>query len=439
MPKTKGMKPRTPKKRPPARKPRPVPKRPSVKPAVPRRPKPAGVKPRPVARKPVAVRLKERQIRREKRRAYRVAGGTAAAASAAAATAQMQQQRLESLSQKLGQLQEAATLADVYDDLEDIDSALAVLPTDLEQIRARGYVFRNFLERKIEVLAEQWAEMRERVMEEVSRRSQDLAQDVDEAERALQAAQSGAATAVSRAENAVQMLESKVSAAQDAVEAMFDTLEQNVDQTQAQLEQIEWMLDQAEQASFDFYPDENLVAVCRAQLLEREDEGPEGLLFLTDGRLIFERKEEVVTERKKVLFVTVKTEKETVQEFLFEVPIGYVEETKAREVKKGIIGRRREMLELFFAPEADISEARLRLLDADSEEWARLIGRVRSGDIDKERIQLEEAEAEEAEAEEKAAQEVPTKCPTCGALLTTPIVKGMREITCEYCGTVIRL
>jgi len=70
---------------------------------------------------------------------------------------------------------------------------------------------------------------------------------------------------------------------------------------------------------------------------------------------------------------------------------------------------------------------------ADNEEWAGLIGRVRSGDIAGERTRPKE------EAAVEAAREAPTKCPTCGAVLTTPVVKGVREITCEYCGTVIRL
>ncbi|HHS97397.1 MAG TPA: hypothetical protein ENK08_05785 [Chloroflexi bacterium] len=371
-------------------------------------------------------RMKRRETRRQERRAY----AAAAPAVGAAATEEVQSQ-LQSLSWKLERLQQAASLSDIYDDLADIDAMLSTLPAEIEALRARGYVFRNYLERKVEVLSQQWTEMQDRVRREVERRSAELSQALREAERAVQNAASGNPAQIARAESAVRTLEGKVSAAQDALEAMFDTLDRNVTQTRAQVEAIEWALEQADQASFDFYPDENLVAACRAQFLETKKDGPEGILFLTDGRLIFERKEEVAT--KKILFIT--TEKKTVQELVFQVPIGHVEEVKASQ--SGFLGRK-EMLEIRFAPEADISEARLRLLGgADNEEWAALIGRVRSGDIEKERVRTEEEEP--ARAEPVAPAEVPTKCPNCGAILTTPIVKGMREITCEYCGTVIRL
>jgi len=127
-----------------------------------------------------------------------------------------------------------------------------------------------------------------------------------------------------------------------------------------------------------------------------------------------------------VLFIT--TEKETV---IFEVLVGQVEEVTASDKRKLL--RRHEMLELLFAPEADLSGATLRLIDAQNEEWAQLIGRVKSGEIAKERTQPKD------EAVVEAASAAPTKCPTCGATLSVEIVRGMREITCEYCGSVIRL
>jgi hypothetical protein len=162
--------------------------------------------------------------------------------------------------------------------------------------------------------------------------------------------------------------------------------------------------------------------------METEKEGPKGILYLTDERLVFERKEEVAT--KKVLFIA--TEKETVHELLLEVSIGQIEEIKAQDKKK-FLGRK-EMLELLFAPEADFSGATFRLHGgAKNEDWSALISRVKSGEIDKERSRPKD------EAVVEAARSAPTKCTTCGATLPAEIVRGQREITCEYCGSVIRL
>jgi hypothetical protein len=318
-------------------------------------------------------------------------------------------------------------LTRVQTEMADVETALSLLPTEVETLRTRGYVFRSFLENKIGVLAEQWDEMKDRVADEVERRTRDLERDSDAAERALNQALGGSASRVSRAESAIDTLESKVRAAQSAVEAMYEPLQQNVNQTRFQIEEIRELLDQIDEASFQLHPVEDVVSSCQAQYIEREDEGPEGLLYLTDERLIFERKEQVAT--KKVLFIT--TEKETVQELIFEVPIGQIEEIKASDKKKFL--RRKEMLELFFAPEADLSGATLRLIGAENEEWTRLIGRVKSGEIEKERTQPKDEEAVEA------TRAAPTKCATCGATISVEIVRGMREITCEYCGSVIRL
>ena len=335
--------------------------------------------------------------------------------------------KLDELQSQLGSLQESLLLTGVHNEMGDIETTLSLLPTEIEELRTRGYAFRSFLENKIKVLAKQWKEINGRVSREVSRRTRELEREADEAERALQQAMSGRASQVSRAESAINTLESKVRAAQSAVGAMYQALEQNVNQTKSQVKEIRWLLDQVDEASFSLYPAEDPVAACEAQYMETKKKGPKGVLYLTDARLIFEQKEEKAT--KKLLFIT--TEKETIQQLIFETPIGQVEEFKASD--KGFLGRK-EMLELLFAPEADLSGATLRLHGgADNEEWAGLIGRVKSGEIAKERTQPKE------EAVVEAARAVPTKCPTCGATLSVEIVRGMREITCEYCGSVIRL
>ncbi len=112
------------------------------------------------------------------------------------------------------------------------------------------------------------------------------------------------------------------------------------------------------------------------------------------------------------------------------MPVGQIDEVKSSQ--KGFLGHK-EMLELAFAPEAHLSGALLRLINADNEEWAGLIGRVKSGEIARERTRPKD------EAVVEAARAIPTKCPTCGGTFSAQIARGMREITCEYCGSVIRL
>lgn len=377
--------------------------------------------------------MRDKEVGGKKGKSRKKAGGAAGkgrAKSTGGARRRLSEEtraKLEGLQGTLSDLQEDLLLTDIRGEMGEIESSLSLLPGKVEELRKRGYVFRSFLENKLEVLAEQWQEMEERVADEIEDRQRDLEREADAAERALEQASSGVARQVSRAESAIETLESKSQAAHSAIRAMYESLRENANQTQRQIEKIDWTLDQIDEATFQIHPAEDPVMACEAQYLETEKDGPEGVLYLTDERLVFEQKEEVAT--KKVLFIT--TAKEKVQEPIFEVSVGNIDEAKSSQ--KGFLGHK-EIMELLFAPEADLSEARLRLLGgADNEEWAALIGRVKSGEIAKERTKPKDEEAIEA------AREVPTKCPTCGATLSVEVVRGMREIKCEYCGSVIRL
>jgi len=336
------------------------------------------------------------------------------------------QERLARVQSRIADLQGEVSLTSVQKDIEQLTTSLALLPGDVEKLRARGYVFRNYLEQKAGVLAEKWDATRTDVVGEARRRSARLERELDEAQKVVRQASAFRASTVDRASAIVDGLEQHVDGARSALKAMYNTLKQNVEQSSGEVTELSWMLDQLDEAGFQPYPAEDLVAACKAQYLETKKDGPSGVLFLTDERLIFERKEKVA--KKKILFIAV--EKEMVQEVLLDLPVGQIEESKATD--KGLFGGK-EFLELTFAPEADFSGATLRLRGARNEDWVGTIGRVQSGEISKQRTTPKDQEAVEA------AQSAPTKCPYCGATLEITVVRGMREITCEYCGSVIRL
>ncbi len=334
--------------------------------------------------------------------------------------------KLQDLQGHLGDLQESLLLEAIQDDIDEMQTTLSLLPTDIENLRSRGYVFRSFLERKVEVLTNQWEDTSYRVSRDVPRLTRELQREADEAESALYEAMAGGTVHISRAQTVIDALEHRVDGTESTLRAMYETLQQNVRQTKAQIEEIAWLLDELAQASFKLHPAEDPIAASKAQLMETKKDGPKGVLYLTDERLLFEQKEKKTT--KKVLFIA--TEKETVQELILDVPVGQIEKVEASQ--KGFLGRK-EMMRLLFSPEAILDEALLRLRGTDNETWAGLIGRVQSGDIAKERSRPKEAAVLEA------VRNVPTTCSTCGAAIDVQIVRGMREITCEYCGTVIRI
>lgn len=425
----------------PSRPSRPAPQkinRPATK--APPSPPPSIQKRRPATPPPPPrpmVTAHDRQQQKELRRANFSAGnnqpalgGAAAGAAAGAAVDAFADEQ-----NRFNALQGQLNLTQVHDELEDIESAINALPANIENIRARGYVFKSYLEKKVETLTTQWRDLRPRVEAAVQQQQRALRNDATRLQMQLSRRQ--------LAGPALAGLESQVSAANRALAGMYDTLDNNVNQTQQQLDDISWTLQQIELASFGCLPTECAVEAVPANWKKPGDnDGVEGVLILTDQRLLFEQKEEVVT--KKVLFFA--TEKQKVQALAWEVPAVQID--KAVGSKRGLMNKD-DFLTITLPPEAGLKGANgqilydgsgrplgtteLHLKGETGEAWQGFIGRVKSGEVAKERTVPVDAAAAET------AANAPTKCSTCGASITQTILRGQTEITCEYCGSVMRL
>ena len=146
---------------------------------------------------------------------------------------------------------------------------------------------------------------------------------------------------IGTAESRILGFQQAVTTAETRVKSTFDTTQQESWQIQRELDDALFVLDSLEMRSFDLLPDEHGIAACKAIWTSDPDE-PEGLLFLTDARIIFEQRQEIAT--KKVLFIT--TQKKLVQEMLWDSPIGAVDELESEDQKAFL--RRKEMLTLRF-------------------------------------------------------------------------------------------
>ena len=165
-------------------------------------------------------------------------------------------------------------------------------------------------------------------------------------------------------------------------------------------------------------------AVWCKDVKERNDD-PEGVLYLTDQRLIFEQKEEVAT--KKILFIT--TEKKKVQELKWEIPVVLTDEVKPS--KQGML-KNEDHLDIRFGEGATLESAHLHIWQ-EGTEWLQLLNKAKTKDFDKGRaVAIDQAEVEKVKA-------VPAQCPSCGANMGQVILRGQDSVKCEYCGFVIRL
>jgi hypothetical protein len=223
-------------------------------------------------------------------------------------------------------------------------------------------------------------------------------------------------------------LEDQASAAERMIDGMYNTLRNNVAAVNRHLTDLESMIKNLAEASFKLLATESGIMAVKAvwyQNDKEKNEDPDGILYLTDQRLIFEEKEEIAT--KKVLFIA--TEKKKVQELKWEVPVTLVENITTS--KQGML-KNEDHIHINLASGAPYPRVNLHIWQP-CDDWVRLINRAKTRDFDQGRaIAIDQMEAQKAKA-------APTQCPNCGGNITQVVMRGMDSIKCEYCGFLIRL
>lgn len=330
-------------------------------------------------------------------------------------------------------------LTTIFNTLDTLGTEINRLGSDVSDIRARGYRFGRDWDERFTNIQTRWPNQHNQAMQMVEIQQRQLQNTTHDIEMLVRQA-SANHNMIGSAQTRISSLENSVRAAETSIQGVYSGLRNEVNDLQHQVRQAKDLLDALDSASFPLLPDEHGIAYCKAQWVSDQQQ-PEGRLFLTDRRLVFEQYEERAT--KKVLFIT--TAKELIQKMLWESPVGAVDEMTTADEKK-FMGRK-EMLTLHFNERTRElpSDAVLELKGgADNDTWRALIRRVKSGQIDGDRFGApppQERLAAEVSAEATAAEagkELPTKCPSCNAPLP-PIFKGMRQVSCDYCGAVINI
>jgi chromosome segregation ATPase len=230
--------------------------------------------------------------KRKVRRAVAGAAVAGAAVGVAAAASQELAAKVQAIQSRYEGMAAQAQLSGIYDAIGDIDSLLTELPFAVEELRDRGYVHSRQMEDKLAALAAQWDETRPRVESTLEAQVQRLDRDLTRAETRVALINPRNPASIRAADTAVNSLSSQINAARSAVTGLYDGIQQELQSIKWEIGKIETML-----ALFDESP--------TLQLLEAEgpllavktvwrrdgDDGPEGVLFLTDQRLLFEQRE----------------------------------------------------------------------------------------------------------------------------------------------------
>ena len=341
---------------------------------------------------------------------------------------------ISALQSQVSSLQGGVRLSSARDAVEDLQTTVNGMAQRVASLRSRGYVFEKDLEAQAKAFVESWALLYPNVQSQIETQSTALVNALRPIE--LQMPQlvasagnpSAAGGLLNTLKASVSQMEDKVSASERAISGMYDQFNNQVYAVTKHLNEIDYLLTQLAEASFQLLPTEAGIAAVKAVWCKsgKEQKGdPEGVLYLTDQRLVFEQKEEVAT--KKVLFVA--TEKQKIQKLELECPVAQVE--KVDTSKQGLL-KNEDHVEVRFVSGAPVAMAHFHIWQENSA-WQALINRAKTKDFDAGRaVAIDKAAVDKVKA-------APTQCPNCGGNITQVVMRGQDSIKCEYCGFVIRL
>ncbi|MBL8132807.1 MAG: hypothetical protein JNL42_13185 [Anaerolineae bacterium] len=324
-----------------------------------------------------------------------------------------------------------STLHTLAEEIAEMSRKVVSLPGEIERVRSRGYVFASYLEQKAGVLAQHWEAARREAGQSLEGEASRLRSEMERLRKAVDRVemQSAKVGALERdlpdLENEVRLVKNVLSDAQSRVRASYSRLSSDVSQTLSQLSNITWILDQRDEAAFPFLAEEGVFLAAKAewQASGRGKDDPDGILYLTDQRLVFEQKE--TTGKKLGLFGGKKT-----QELEWEIPLHQIESVTAEN--KGLFGGK-DLLHFTFKSGAPLGQTTVEVKGGvQCKFWAAQIERMTQGDVNDERAIQPDPEVLES------LRSAPTACPSCGGTLPQ-MVANQRQIACDYCGAVIRV
>jgi chromosome segregation ATPase len=317
----------------------------------------------------------------------------------------------------VNELQDEMMLKDVEDELTELENQVRTLERNLVDLRARGYAVEKSLEADIAVLSAQWDRIKERAEATLEHQSKMVGDQFGIIQANLSELMSKsdelskARPSYIQLKSAIASAEARADAAEDAVLDQFDEYADEVESLSAHFEWIDWALDAVSTASFRLLAGESIVSAVEAAWERTTGEPANGILYLTDQRLLWEDR---VDE----------------YELNLDVPHQQISEVKEEfDEQNGV-----ELLVVNFdGPDAPLPVTRFRLASPVAREWIKMIGRARSGDYTDDRV----VEIDKQELER--VRNAPGQCSNCGAAFTAPVLRGQTEIVCEYCGVVTRI
>lgn len=339
-------------------------------------------------------------------------------------TAEVQSQ-IDALEREFERLERGAELDAVQSAISRIEERLTEFPADLKALRRRGYQHGRSMDERLALLTSQWRKTAPTLNNSLRLNKNRLRSAASGTSTMVKRAASGHQNHLSSAESAIDGLEKKIDAAEDELRNLYSNIDSELYAVDSELRRVEWMMDALEEsAEIRLHRGEGPLLAVKTEWHRDGDEGPEGVLFLTDQRLLFEQREEVVTKKH---FGFLKAESEMVNKLWLDINITDIDSVEDSE-EGGFLGiGKDDILDITCKGQAPVSRARFHLKGQDSADWRAQIRRALSGDQAAERYQR---------ASSTPKLSFPTQCPHCTAPLPEPH-RGASQVKCEFCGSSI--
>lgn len=288
---------------------------------------------------------------------------------------------LSQLEAKLSEARNKLGLSDLEQRFHALPEANQRVVALLQNLRSKGYAYGRTMQQALdETLPQRWQSEKDQVAETLREGRARLEREVRQAEWMLRDAtnRSDDENALRMAEREVNDLENKLNEIVAQVQAVIDAIGAELRKHEALLRDLAWAFEQRDEASFDFETDEGLIHAVKAEWVVTGKGGkdPDGVLFLTDQRLIFEQKEK--TGKMLGMFGG-----KQAQGLELALAVNSITETTAED--KGMMGGK----DMLYLKTSDANHADITFElkgGADNDYWADLVRQVANGALASERV-----------------------------------------------------
>lgn len=287
------------------------------------------------------------------------------------------------LQQRVNGLEPIVRFTSLRNQMRDktFDERVSHLSESVQTLRTRGYKFEESLEQTSKALTEQWETLHPQLSQKLEEQAVLLKPDLYsvtslmmELNESVNNPQRGKPL-LAHAQIAVDDLESRSELAMAEINEPFTAYQAKLDKFLARLHNIETTLALVDGAKFQPNPDESAVIAAQAAWVRTEEDHPEGILYLTNQRILFEQRQEVATA--KFLFIT--TESKLVHEILLNVTVDKILEAQVVSEGGGFLHPPEDHLVVTFKTGTPVPKVDFQLPDQLVALWQSLITQICTG------------------------------------------------------------